>query len=167
MESPFYPSSASMNSGSFTLYLEPILDSYSQTYRQVITLSCMPPGPLASLVKTMSLPKLSPFVSNIDQRSELGFGCSYVLMRYPNGHSYYPNGHSFKKSSAYMYSEDIPAVFSYLTNNGYIIDNSSTKMMNGSRVLVGNGNGNGSGSSSGDKRLICFVSFSASASAST
>jgi hypothetical protein len=143
MESPFYPSTSS---GSFTLYLEPILDSYSQTYRQVITLSCMPPGPLASLVKTMSLPKLSPFVSNMNDRSEFGFGCSYVLMRY---------SHFNKKSSTYMYSEDIPAVFSYLTNHGYTIDNSVTKMMNGSRVLVGNG----SGSNSGDKRLICFASF--------
>ena len=165
MESPFYPSSASTNGGSFTLYLEPILDSYSQTYRQVITLSCMPPGPLAAMVKTMSLPKLSPFVSYLDQRSEFGFGCSFVLMRYPNGSHSLPNGlqhslpnglqHSLKNDSSYMYSEDIPAVFSYLTNNGYTIDNSVTKMMNGSRVLVGNGNGNGNG----DKRLICFASF--------
>jgi hypothetical protein len=120
----------------------------------------MPPGPLASMVKTMSLPKLSPFVSYLDQRSEFGFGCSFVLMRYPNTngslHSL-PNGsyHSLKNNSSYMYSEDIPAVFSYLSNNGYTIDNSVTKMMNGSRVLVGNGNNN----SNGDKRLICFVSF--------
>ena len=154
MESPFYPSgsTASTTSGSFTLYLEPILDSYSQTYRQVITLSSIPPGPLASMVKTMSLPKLSPFVSYTNNQSELGFGCSYILMRYPNGYSH-PNSHSHskKKGSDYMYSEDIPAVFSYLTNNGYTIDNSITKMMNGSRILVGNG--------SNDKRLICFVSF--------
>jgi hypothetical protein len=107
----------------------------------------MPPGPLASMVKIMSLPKLSPFVSYTNDRSEFGFGCSYILMRYPNGCSN-------KKSSDYMYSDDIPAVFSYLTNHGYTIDNSVTKMMNGSRVLVGNGSG-----SSGDKRLICFASF--------
>jgi len=148
MESPFYPSTASTTSGSFTLYLEPILDSYSQTYRQVITLSSMPLGPLANMVKIMSLPKLSPFVSYLDQRSEFGFGCSYILMRYPNC-----NSHSRKKGSDYMYSEDIPAVFSYLTNHGYTIDNSVTKMMNGSRVLVST-NGN-----TGDKRLICFVSY--------
>jgi hypothetical protein len=148
MESPFYPSTSTSSSGSFTLYLEPILDSYSQTYRQVITLSSMPPGPLADMVKIMSLPKLSPFVSYLDQRSEFGFGCSYILMRYPNSHSH-------KKTSNYMYSEDIPAVFSYLTNHGYTIDNSVTKMMNGSRVLVGNDSSN----ISGDKRLICFVSY--------
>jgi hypothetical protein len=153
MESPFYPSTASTNSGSFTLYLEPILDSYSQTYRQVITLSCMPPGPLADMVKIMSLPKLSPFVSYTNDRSESGFGCSYILMRYPNGSSN-PNSHSLKRGSHYMYSEDIPAVFSYLTNHGYTIDSRFTKMMNGSRVLVGNGSG-----STGDKRLICFASF--------
>jgi hypothetical protein len=114
----------------------------------------MPLGPLASMVKTMSLPKLSPFDSYTNNRSELGFGCSYILMRYshPNSHS-----HSNKKGSDYMYSEDIPAVFSYLTNNGYTINNSITKMMNGSRILVGNGSS--SSSSSNDKRLICFVSF--------
>jgi hypothetical protein len=148
MESPFYPSTSAINSGSFALYLEPILDSYSQTYQQIITLSCMPLGPLASMVKTMSLPKLSPFASYTNTRSE--FECSYILLRYPNGFS------NPKKKYDYMYSHDIPAVFSYLKNNGYIIDNSVTKMMNGSRVLVGNGC---CFSGSNDKRLICFVSF--------
>jgi hypothetical protein len=97
------------------------------------------------MVKIMSLPKLSPFVSYMNNQSELGFGCSYILMRYPNFN---------KKCSNYMYSEDIPALFSYLMNHGYTINNSVTKMMNGSRIFVGNGYG-----STSDKRLICFVSF--------
>jgi hypothetical protein len=159
MESPFYPSSSS--GASFTLYLEPILDSYSQTYRQVITLSCMPPGPLASMVKMMSLPKLSPFATN--NHSFMGTGCSYILFRYPVTGSGSASGNIItKKGAEYMYSDDIPAVFSYLTNHGYTIDKGVTKMMNGSRVLVGSGASGGSGSASGsdsNRRLICFASF--------
>ena len=157
MESPFYPSSSS--GASFTLYLEPILDSYSQTYRQVITLSCMPPGPLASMVKMMSLPKLSPFATN--NHSFMGTGCSYILFRYPVAASAY--NIITKKGAEYMYSDDIPAVFSYLTNHGYTIDKGVTKMMNGSRVLVGSvgsgGSGSGGSASDSNRRLICFASF--------
>lgn len=145
MESPFYPSF--QTNRFFSLYLETILDSYSQTYQQVITLSGMPSGPLASCIKIKSLPKLSPFVCKNEFSS--GLECSYILMRYPIGNS------NNQKCAEYMYSSDIPAVFSYLTNNGYSIDNSATKMMNQSRVLVGNGN-----DSCSDRRLICFASYS-------
>jgi hypothetical protein len=55
-----------------------------------------------------------------------------------------------------MYEDEIPDLFSFLTSNGYQINTSVTKMMNGSRILVGNG----SGSNNGEKRLICFASFS-------
>lgn len=146
MESPFYPSASESQTTSFALYLEPILDSYSQTYRQVITLSCMPSGPLASMVKMQSLSKLSPFYSSVNCSR-----CSYILMRYPNSNS---NSNSIKKDNDYMYSDDIPAVFSYLTNHGYTINQSFTKMMNGSRICIGIGS-----DKNNSQRLICFVSF--------
>jgi len=145
MESPFYPNSNNTSS-TFTLFLEPVLDSFSQKYIQIITLSCMPPGPLASLVKIMSFPKLSQFTYSFYNSN---FGCSYVLTRYPNVSN-------TSKESTYMYSDDIPAVFSYLVINGYTIDKSFTKMMNGSRVLVG---GVSNTRFSSDRRMICFVSY--------
>jgi hypothetical protein len=113
------------------------------------------------MVKMMSLPKLSPFATN--NHSFMGTGCSYILFRYPVTGSGSASGNIItKKGAEYMYSDDIPAVFSYLTNHGYTIDKGVTKMMNGSRVLVGSGASGGSGSASGsdsNRRLICFASF--------
>jgi hypothetical protein len=141
MESPFYP----VNHGSFSLFLEPILDSYSQTYIQVITVSRIPPGPLSSMVKTISLPKLSPFYSI--GYPGFGLNCTHVLLRYPIGQT------SMKNISDYMYSDDIPAVFYYLTSNGYTVD---AKIMDHSRVVIG---GISNTRYSGDRRLISFVTF--------
>jgi hypothetical protein len=63
IESPFYPKGSDTSNTVFTIYLEPILDSYSKTYINVITLSGIPTGPLGQMVKLISLPKLSPFMN--------------------------------------------------------------------------------------------------------
>lgn len=154
-ESPFYPNGCSQPS-TFVMYLEPVLDSYSQTYMNIITLSCFPCGPLSSLVRRMSFPRLSSFSSG------LGFGggfnrsshCSFVLMRYPVS----SGGRS--GTGSYMFSEDIPAVFSYLIANGYVIQTDYTSMMNRSRVVLGTGFEGVGFDSNGNKRMICFVSYS-------
>jgi hypothetical protein len=157
MESPFYPNgngngNANANT-TFSLFLEPVLDPYSQTYINIITLSYMPAGPLQSLVKMVSFPKLSPFATNNQNKNTNtnGLQCSYVLLRYPTGNG---NG-NYKCDDIYMYSNDIPAVFSYLRSHGYTIDTSCTKMMNGSRISWGFSDN----MFSGDKRLICFVFY--------
>lgn len=133
---PFYN-----NNNCFSMYLESILDSYSQTYLQVITLSSMPSGPLASMVKMIHLPKVSPFFINQEQVQHNN--CSHILSRYPI--------FSCKNTSNYMFSDDIPAVFSYLTNNGYIIDKDISKIINSSHISTG--------SSRPNRRFICFVSY--------
>ena len=53
MNSPF----ASSNS-IITMYLEPILHPFFQTYIDIITLSAEPPGPLADMVKLINFPKI-------------------------------------------------------------------------------------------------------------
>jgi hypothetical protein len=157
MESPFYPSGGNTTSSVFTLFVEPILDSYTQTYLNVITLSTMPAGPLADMVRMISLPKLSPFMSVGTNsgilNNGLGLGCTYVLMKYPVRGS----GGMPKSTDSYMRPDDIPAVFSYLTANGYIIDTGLTTMMNRSRVLIG---GVSDTRFSGDRKMICMVTFS-------
>lgn len=153
MESPFYPTGGSV----FTLYVEPILDPYTQTYLNVITLSSMPSGPLSEMVRMISLPKLSPFMevgtnSGI-LNNGLGLGCTYVLMKYP------VRGAAFgvpKSIDNYMRPDDIPAVFSYLTSNGYTIDTKLTSMMNRSRVLMG---GVSDTRFSGDRKMICMATY--------
>jgi hypothetical protein len=148
MESPFYPNGGSV----FTLFVEPILDPYSKTYLNVITLSSMPTGPLAEMVRLISLPKLSPFME-INSGSGLGLGCTYVLMKYPvrGAYSGVPKG-----IDHYMRPDDIPAVFSYLTSHGYTIDTQLTSMMNRSRVLIG---GVSDTRFSGDRRMICMIRY--------
>ena len=79
MESPFYPNGITGNNKSFTLFLTPIYDSLSQTYMNIITLSCMPDGPLRNLVKLMSFPKLSIFNSGFKNGSNSD--CIFVLQR--------------------------------------------------------------------------------------
>ena len=152
MESPF--AKHGQGSGStFVLYLEPILNSYFQTYQNVITLDRMPGGPLADMVTVLDLPKLSPF-----QEAGIGFGrgmggsCVHVLLRYRKSSGLF----SWKNSDIFMGADDIPSVLGYLKANGYTIDTDLTKMMFKSRVEVG---GVSNGRFSGDRKVICFVNL--------
>jgi hypothetical protein len=155
IESPFYPKGSDTSNTVFTIYLEPILDSYSKTYINVITLSGIPTGPLGQMVKLISLPKLSPFMnmpSNTTFRNSLGFGCTYVLMKYPK-ESF---GSTVKNADAYMTADDIPALFAFLRSNNYNIDTDLTKMMNKSRAQMG---GISETRYSGDRKMICIGSL--------
>lgn len=144
MESPFYKENSSI-----VLYLEPILNTYYKTYQNVITLSAMPDGPLADLVTSFSLSKLSRF-------QEAGPGmytsnCTFVLLRYPK------NMGSSKCADYFMTADDIPAVFSYLQNHGYIIDTNLTKMLYKSPITIG---GVSEKRMSGNRKMICMVQYS-------
>lgn len=136
---PFYNN----NNKCFSMFLESILDSYSQTYLQVITLSSMPSGPLASMVKIIHLSKVSPFVCNEGQHNN----CLHVLFRYP-----VEICDSRKNTSNYMFSHDIPAIFSYFTDNGYVIDKDVSKIINDSHVSIGSTTGS-------NRRFVCFVNY--------
>ena len=156
MESPFYPSSNSMGSHSVTMYLEPILNSYFQTYHEIITLTTMPAGPIGDMVKMVSFPKLSPFQeSSTYSRNGRGGNCAYTLLRYP-AKTCGMGSSSIKNMDYYMTADDIPAIFSYLESNGYIIESGLTEMMNRSRVLMG---GISETRFSGDRRMICIFSY--------
>ena len=142
MESPFYPNGITGNNRSFTLFLTPIYDSLSQTYMNIITLSCMPDGPLRTLVKLMSFPKLSIFNSF---KNGSNSDCIFVLQRYLCS-----NLNNLNRYENYMFADDITAIFSYLTSNGYTIEKSISKMMNESRVVIG---------SNSNRSMICIASF--------
>lgn len=156
MESPF--AKHGQGSGStFVLYLEPILNSYFQTYQNVITLDCMPSGPLADMVTLVDLPKLSPFqeagvFSSPSFGRGMGGSCVHVLLRYRKSSGLF----SWKNSDIFMGADDIPSVLGYLKANGYTIDTDLTKMIFKSRVEVG---GVSDKRFSGDRKVICFVSI--------
>jgi hypothetical protein len=146
-ESPFASSSGTF----FTLYIEPILNTYFQTYQNVITLSAMPNGPLANMVTMISVNKLSPFQQN--SVFSAPFSCVYVLLRYPVQSS----KSSIKNMDYFMTAEDIPSVIAYLTQQGYIVDTQMTQLVHGHShegILVG---GTSERRISGMRKLIAMV----------
>jgi hypothetical protein len=148
------------DSDSFSLFLEPILNPYYQSYQNVITLNAAPPGPLGDLVCLIDLPALSPQMRAAAYSSPfyggLGCTCAHVLLRYPKSVIGGVGSGAFKNTSNFMGADDIPAVFSYLRRCGYTVDTSLTKMMFQSRVVVG---GVSETRLSGDRKLIAFVSY--------
>ena len=145
-ESPFAKSNSS-----FTLYLEPILNTYFQTYQNIITVSTIPPGPLANMVAQITTPKLSPF-----QQAPLftnnPFNCTYALLRYPVQSSL----STIKNTDYFMGADDIPSIISYLQDNGYIIDAAITTLLFKSKIPIG---GVSDSRISGNRKLIITVSF--------
>ena len=139
---------------SFSLYLEPILNPYYQSYQNIISLSCFPAGPLSNMVSKIDPPKLSPFSDSGPFYSGLQ-NCIHVLLRQPV--SVIGSGSAaFKSSDAFMSADDVPAVFDYLLNHGYQIDTSITSMLQDGPVVVG---GISNKRSSGQRKMIAFVSY--------
>jgi len=144
MESPFY----SQNSVAI-MYLEPYLNTYYKSYQNIITFSTIPPGPIADMVTPLKTNRLSPFQEPGPFYSN-PFNCTYVLLRYPK--NAVPGNPSIKMMDYFMCADDIPAVLSYLRNNGYTIDMSL-------RHVPGIG-GISETKLSGDRKMICFVNYS-------
>lgn len=145
MQSPF------LNSNTIVFYLEPILNPIYKTYQQIITLDSIPPGPLADMVTSIQVPKLSKF----QQFNSLmpAKNCVYALVRYPK-HSYSAN---FKNTESFMSTDDIPSLFSYLSTNGYTIQENLTDLMYKSKINLG---GVASSRLSGNRKMICFAVYS-------
>lgn len=140
MESPFD------NNSTIVFYLEPILNPYNKVYQNVITLSCMPEGPLKDMVITKSFPKLSPFQQGpMTDRDQ----CMYVLSRYPKESIPFNNGNQEK----FMNGEDVPSLLSYLSTNGYKVENDLTRMIFDSNIKTTLNN------SQRYRKLICYATF--------
>lgn len=124
---------------SFALYLEPIYNSFLETYQNIITLDCIPNGSLSEMVSPIHFPKLSPFqtATNTFRSGQ----CVPTLLRYPASSV----GNPFKQTDAFMGAEDIPSVFSYLQTHGYriekyrishLVDGVSHVRFSGNRKLI-------------------------------
>jgi hypothetical protein len=131
----------------FVLYLEPIYNSYLLTYQNIITLDCVPNGPLAAMVALIHFPKLSEFQSSLVTFQ--GQSCVPTLLRQPVSKI----GNPFKTTNAFMGSDDIPSVFSYLRSHGYQVD---TSLLLSNQVLIG---GVSDTRYSGNRKMIAMVSL--------
>ena len=120
-ESPFE------NVNSFTIYVEPYLDTYNKEYLNIITVDKMPPGPLAQMITHISPQKLSPFQT----QCSFSNNCMMAISRYYNKTV-------CKKGNRFLLAEDIPSLFSYLQNNGYTVDTAITKIIQRSNINIGN-----------------------------
>lgn len=139
MESPFD------NNSTIVFYLEPILNPYNNVYQNVITLSCMPEGPLKDLVVTKSFPKLSPFQQGPTTHRDQ---CMYVLSRYPKQSMSFHMG-----NETFMNGEDVPSLLSYLSTNGYKVESDLTRLIFDSNIK------NTTNNSQRYRKLICYATF--------
>jgi hypothetical protein len=125
-----------MNKKTFSLFSQPFLDTYTEKYKNIITINAIPQGPLASFVKRINTPKLSQFKT--DNRD---YSCCLALINKLS---------SNEASRELMVSDDIPDLISFLIENNYTIDTSLTKMLNQSDIKFKTDNAS---------KLICFVTF--------
>ena len=128
---------------SVSFYLDNVLDSGSQTYYKVISLSAMPPGPLANMVAVRRFPPLSEFQTSSPwdiHRSH----CRYVLLRYHKGTV------GAESIQNLMSQNDIPSLFAYLASNGYQVQTELTKLISDQGLHSG-------GASS--RKFICFATY--------
>ena len=105
----------------YSLSSIPYYDSIKQEYRNILMLNKMPTGPLASIVKNVTLNKLSPFDVNTNTcpRPKCVIGITNI-----------------NNSQELMCIDGLPELFEYLLNNGYTIDTSITKILQKAKVKM-------------------------------
>jgi hypothetical protein len=147
MESPFYSSNTAGNT--VVLYLEPILNTHYQNYMNILTVSNMPSGPLSQMVFPIRVEKLSPF-----QSIPPGASCAFPQCTLAVGK--YTMKPVMNNTDTFMTAEDIPALFSYLEKNGYLIDRSLTHMLIDSKINIGEFS---TCKYSGNRQMVCMFSY--------
>ena len=114
----------------YMITAEPYLDQRDRCYRKILVINSKPTGPLGNHVTRINPPRLSPFSGGSScSRPQ---GCKFV----------FKGGHG---CGGLMEIDDLPLLFNLITTSGYTIDTGVTKMMNKSKVQVGND-------------LLCFIS---------
>jgi len=115
---------------SYTLSVEPYLNTYSKQYQNIITIDKKPMGPLAQLVSHYNQAKISPF-----QLTENSC-CKYAIRRH--------YGLGACREDYFLTTEDVPSLLSYLTANGYSIDSATTKIVQKANT---------------NKKMICIFTY--------
>ena len=116
----------------YTLTTQPFLENCSQCYTNIITINLIPEGPLKYFVRRVKFQPLSPFQERGPCTRQHQCGLALV---------------SLVNNNRYMSPNEIPDLFAFLTENGYSIDTSVTKMMNTGDVKLTNRN------------LLCFFRY--------
>lgn len=110
----------------YSLLSVPFYKSVEQCYVKAISLDRMPgPNePIKQIVKQVRLEKLSPFQEG--SHCNPTKTCGNVLLK--------PGSHCDEMATL----DDIPLIFTWLFQNGYIVDTSITQMINQGEVRMSN-----------------------------
>ena len=131
----------------YTLFSRPYLDTYTKNYKNIVTINLQPKGPLGQFVRPIRFPPLSQFKfpssfnNNNNGRTQT---CGLALS------SLNPFFNNNKFGQGLMVVDEVPDLFSFLLSNGYKIDTSLTKMMNGSDIRFQTENAN---------KIIAFITY--------
>jgi hypothetical protein len=96
---------------SYTLTIEPYLNTYSKQYENIIVIDKMPAGPLSQLVSHVKSPRLSPFTEPTNNC------CKFAIRRHYN------------RENNFLTADDVPSLLAYLSANGYTINSEITKIV--------------------------------------
>ena len=120
----------------YTIVIQNYYDTALQYYRNILILNKEPIGPLNKYIKKIPMPYLSPFknsFSNDINNTNCSCGCLYAII-------------DFMDNTKLMCVNNIPDLFSFLINNGYIIDNNLTKIIKNTTCTLKND-------------LVCYITY--------
>ena len=114
----------------YALQQQPFYDSYTQSYRNILTINKMPEGPLKKRVKRINNPPLSPFQFpppvNCPPQN-----CIFAI---------------YGTCGQLLCIDQLPDFFNYLMENNYQFDYQLTNMMEKSQVQTTN-------------TLLCYIKY--------
>ena len=103
----------------FAISCIPYYDRFNQCYKSILTVNCIPNGPLSKLVQRIEYNKLSPF-----QQDGPYDKCKYAILS------------NNKSCCDFMTSEQMYGLTEFLLSNGYQIENQLTNTLNNSQIKI-------------------------------
>ena len=129
----------------FTLTTEPYYDTWTQCYKNIITINIVPRGPLRNFVIRLPYTKLGPNRYDYSNCGPNRPACRLALVK----RGLLGGGCCVNKGCGHLMTpDDIPDLFTFMTARGYNINTAITDMLNVSAVRMQN-----------NRQILCFASF--------
>ena len=116
-------------SQTITITSQPYYDTFTQCYKNIMTVNLEPQGPLRTFVRQIHLPRLSPF--HVEGPCNPIPKCALALQNFNNYNC-------CKKDCNLMTPNEIPELISFLLSNGYQIETQLTNMLKQSEIKLNN-----------------------------
>ena len=106
----------------FSIFSQPYYDRFSQCYKNILVVNCVPNGPIKNYVQNINLPKLSEY--QYDTNCNRLPKCCLALKNINFGDCH----------CDLMTPNELPNLISFLLSNGYQIETQISNMLNNSPV---------------------------------